>query len=68
MVEKYIDRYNTTRLHSANSHIAPADKLAANDRELFKERYRELRMQKRQRAFPQTNHSGKAGLPLKQTA
>lgn len=74
MVEKYIEHYNNVRLHSAIGYIAPADKLAGRDREIFKERdrkleeARELRKQKRQQAFPEISHSGKADLPLDQAA
>nr|WP_157039974.1 IS3 family transposase [Pelobacter propionicus] len=74
MTEKYIEHYNNVKLHSAIGYIAPADKLAGRDREIFKERdrkleeARELRKQKRQQAFSKINHSGKADLPLDQAA
>jgi putative transposase len=74
MVEKYIEHYNNVRLHSAIGYVAPADKLAGRDLEIFKERdrkleeARELRKQKRQQAFPDIRHSGEAYLPLDQAA
>lgn len=74
MVEKYIEHYNNVRLHSAIGYVAPADKLAGRDLEIFKERdrkleeARELRKQKRQKAFPEFNLSGEAELPLDQAA
>jgi len=74
MVEKYISHYNNVRLHSAVSYVAPADKLAGRDLEIFKERdrkleeARELRKQKRQQAFLEISSSGEADIPLAQTA
>lgn len=74
MVEKYIEHYNNVRLHSAIGYVAPADKLAGRDLEIFKERdrkleeARELRKQKRQQAFPEIRLSGEAELPLDQAA
>ena len=74
IVEKYIEHYNTVRLHSAIGYVAPADKLSGRDKEIFKERdrkleeARELRKQKRQQAYSEIRHSGKADLPLDQAA
>lgn len=74
LVEKYIDHYNTVRLHSAIGYVAPADKLAGRDLVIFKERDRKLeeareqRKQKRQQAFPEIRLSGEAELPLDQAA
>jgi len=74
MVEKYIEHYNNVRLHSAIGYIAPADKLAGKDLEIFKERdrkleeARELRKLKRQQAFPEINSTREADLPLDQAA
>ena len=59
IVKKYIEHYNTVRLHSAIGYVTPADKLNGRDREIFKERdrkleeARELRKQKRQKCFPE---------------
>ena len=38
IVEKYIEHYNTVRLHSAIGYVTPADKLNGRDKEIFKER------------------------------
>jgi transposase InsO family protein len=42
IVGKYIEHYNTIRLHSAIGYLAPADKLNGLDRVIFKERDRKL--------------------------
>ncbi len=74
IVEKYIEHYNTVRLHSAIGYVAPADKLNGRDLEIFKERdrkleeARELRKQKRQQAYSEIRPSGEAYLPLDQAA
>jgi putative transposase len=74
IVEKYIEHYNTVRLHSAIGYVAPADKLSGRDQDIFKERdikletARELRKQKRRQLSPEINCSGEAGLPLTQAA
>lgn len=74
IVEKYIEYYNTVRLHSAIGFIAPADKLSGRDQEIFKERdrkleaARELRKQKRQQVHPGIICSGEAYLNLDQAA
>jgi len=74
IVEKYIEHYNTVRLHSSIGYVAPADKLNGRDKEIFKERdrkleeARELRKQKRQQLFLGTIQSGEADLPLDQAA
>jgi putative transposase len=66
MVQKYISHYNKTRLHSAIGYVAPLDKLEGRDVKIFKERdrkleaARELRKQKRQRAYSEINPSGMA--------
>jgi len=71
---EYIEHYNNIRLHSAIGYIAPADKLAGRDEEIFKERdrkleeARELRKMKRQQATAGLDHSGAAGIPLTQAA
>ena len=72
IVEKYIEHYNTVRLHSAIGYVAPADKLNGRDQEIFKERdrkleeARELRKQKRLKAYSHISNPGKADLPLTQ--
>jgi hypothetical protein len=70
IVGKYIEQYNTVRLHSAIGYVTPSDKLNGRDQEIFKERNkklgeaREQRKQKRQQAFPEIRHSGKADIPF----
>jgi len=72
IVGKYIEHYNTVRLHSAIGYRAPADKLNGLDQVIFKERdrkleaARELRKQKRQLARNGFNSSGEALSPLTQ--
>lgn len=72
IVGKYIEHYNTVRLHSAIGYVAPADKLNGLDQVIFKERdrkleaAREIRKQKRQQARPGFNIASEAHLPLTQ--
>ncbi len=74
IVEKYIEHYNTVRLHSAIGYVTPTDKLNGRDKEIFKERdrkleeAREVRKLKRQQAYPEIRRSGEADLPLDQAA
>ncbi|HTS09432.1 MAG TPA: IS3 family transposase [Candidatus Eisenbacteria bacterium] len=74
IVGKYIDHYNTVRLHSAIGYVSPADKLTGRDQEIFKERdikleaARELRKQKRQQIAPGFNIPGEVDIPLTQAA
>ena len=42
MVKGFVDHYNNERLHSAIGYIAPKDKLAGRDKEIFAERDRRL--------------------------
>ena len=42
IVARYVEHYNQVRLHSAIGYIAPADKLAGRETEIFKERDRKL--------------------------
>jgi putative transposase len=74
LVAEYIEHYNTIRLHSAISYIAPADKLNGKDKEIFKERdqkleaAREQRRIKRQQAYQKNPSFGVSEYPLTQTA
>jgi transposase InsO family protein len=71
---EYIEHYNNVRLHSAIGYIAPADKLAGRDEDIFKERdrkleeARELRRKKRQEGNPEFDNPGTASIPLTQAA
>ena len=52
IVSEYVEHYNNVRLHSAIGYIAPADKLAGREEEIWAERDRKLeaaREQRRQR-------------------
>ena len=42
IVGRYVEHYNQVRLHSAIGYIAPADKLAAREAEIFAARDRKL--------------------------
>lgn len=74
IVGKYIEQYNTVRLHSAIGYIAPADKLHGRDGEIFKERARKLeqarqmRKKKRQQMNSEFISPQRAYIPLTQTA
>ena len=48
-VDEYVDHYNNVRLHSAIGYVAPADKLAGRDVEIFKERDRKLELARAKR-------------------
>ena len=49
IVAEYVDHYNTRRLHSAIGYIAPADKLAGREQEIFAARDRKLEAARQQR-------------------
>ena len=49
LVAEYIEHYNNIRLHSSIGYVAPADKLNARDKELFKERDQKLEAAREQR-------------------
>jgi putative transposase len=42
IVTKYVEHYNQVRLHSAIGYVAPADKLAGREEEIFTDRDRKL--------------------------
>jgi putative transposase len=42
LVARYVEHYNTVRLHSAIGYITPAEKLAGREQEIFAERDRKL--------------------------
>lgn len=60
VVEKYVDHYNTVRLHSAIGFIAPADKMAGRDKEIFKERDRKLEEARAQRKLKRQDVANQA--------
>jgi putative transposase len=50
-IAKYVEYYNTVRLHSALGYVTPADKLAGLDLEIFAERDRKLEEARDRRAI-----------------
>ena len=42
LVAKYVEHYNTKRLHSAIGYVTPKDKLEGRDKEIFAARDRKL--------------------------
>ena len=46
---KYVEHYNTVRLHSAIGYITPKDKLEGRDTEIFADRDRKLAEAREQR-------------------
>jgi transposase InsO family protein len=58
IVEQYVIRYNTVRLHSAIGYITPQDKLEGREKEIFAERDRKLQeARERRKAKRQTSSS-----------
>lgn len=51
VISAYIDYYNNTRLNSAIGYIAPADKVAGREKEIFEQRDRKLELARAQRAL-----------------
>ena len=51
VIEAYVNYYNNTRLNSAIGYIAPADKMAGREKEIFKERDRKLEQARERRAL-----------------
>jgi putative transposase len=49
-VARYVDHYNTVRLHSALGYVTPADKLAGKEQEIFDARDRKLQAARERRA------------------
>lgn len=49
LVERYVAHYNTVRLHSALGYVAPADRLAGRQREIFRQRDQKLEAARRRR-------------------
>jgi len=63
VIDNFVDNYNNRRLHSAIGYVAPADKLAGREREIWADRdhkleaARERRRCRRQAAKPKTSTS-----------
>lgn len=49
-VAKYVEHYNTVRLHSALGYVSPADKLAGKEQEIYNARDRKLAAARERRA------------------
>jgi len=49
LVSRYVDYYNTVRLHSAIGYVTPLDKLLGREPQIFAERDRKLEEARRQR-------------------
>lgn len=49
LVARYVEHYNTVRLHSAIGYLRPADKLAGREQEIFAARDRKLELARQQR-------------------
>ena len=49
LIEKYVDHYNTVRLHSAIGFVTPADMLAGRQQEIHTARDRKLEAARQQR-------------------
>jgi len=49
LIQSYVDRYNTVRLHSAIGYVAPQDMLAGRQAEIYAARDRKLEEARRQR-------------------
>ena len=62
LVAGYVQHYNTVRLHSAIGYVAPADKLAGKEQQIFQQRDRKLAeaREKRQRRRREINGNAPA--------
>jgi putative transposase len=49
IVQRYVEHYNTVRLHSAIGYIAPADKLAGREKIIFQQRDQKLAIAREKR-------------------
>ena len=50
LIEKYVEHYNTVRLHSAIGYIAPQDKLNGREKAIWKQRDEQLENARKHRA------------------
>jgi len=50
IVEKFVEHYNTRRLHSAIGYVSPDDKLQGREKKIFAERDRKLQQAREKRA------------------
>jgi putative transposase len=49
LIERFVNHYNTMRLHSAIGYVTPADRLAGRHFEIFAERDRKLELARKNR-------------------
>jgi transposase InsO family protein len=68
IVARYVEHYNTIRLHSAIGYVTPQDKLEGRDKALFAERDRKLdeareRRKQQRQAQRQAAHAGPPAVP-----
>jgi putative transposase len=49
LIERFVNHYNTVRLHSAIGYVTPADRLAGRHLEIFRERDRKLELARQNR-------------------
>ena len=55
IVARYVEHYNTVRLHSAIGYVTPADKLAGKEMEIFQQRDRKLEAARERRRRRRTS-------------
>jgi group II intron reverse transcriptase/maturase len=56
LIQTYVDRYNTVRLHSAIGYVAPQDMLAGRQAQIHADRDRKLEQARRQRQLRRQQH------------
>lgn len=59
IVSRFVEYYNTERLHSAIGYITPKDKLAGKEKAIFKERDRKLEEARQKRQIKRLNEKHK---------
>lgn len=69
IVEKFVEHYNTRRLHSAIGYVSPFDKLHGREKEIFAERDRKLQQARekrteRRRLVPRGYQGQMASVPV----
>ena len=62
LIGKYVEHYNTVRLHSATGYVTPADMLAGRQKEILAERDRRLEQARQQRQERRRQAAWKCGL------
>ena len=62
IVARFVDYYNTVRLHSAIGYVTPKDKLEGREKAIFAERDRKLDEARERRRAKRLERAGKEGL------